>query len=133
MIGSAIGQKLQLAGRRETIQRILSWAKDHNEDSKVGLDELIFMLGQALVAENALVEDEGDGIKVIGDEDDAVNHPEHYQSNGMEVIDVIEAFDLGFHRGNAIKYILRAGKKGAALEDLKKARWYLDREIENGG
>jgi hypothetical protein len=43
---------------------------------------------------------------------------------------VIEAWSLGFHLGNAVKYIARAGKKGAAIEDLKKARWYIDRVIE---
>ncbi|WP_293364973.1 DUF3310 domain-containing protein [Phenylobacterium sp.] len=63
---------------------------------------------------------------------EAVDHPPHYRSGGLEAIDVIEAFDLGFCLGNAIKYILRAGRKGAALEDLKKARWYLDRVIEKG-
>ena len=61
---------------------------------------------------------------------DMVNHPAHYQSEGgLEVIDVIEAFGLGFCDGNAIKYILRAGKKGSREEDLKKARWYLDRML----
>jgi hypothetical protein len=61
---------------------------------------------------------------------DAVNHPPHYQSAaGIEAIDVIEAFDLGFCLGNTVKYVLRAGKKGDALEDLKKAAWYLAREI----
>lgn len=58
-----------------------------------------------------------------------VSHPPHYKANGIEAIDVIEAFGLGFHLGNAVKYILRAGRKGDAVEDLKKARWYLDREI----
>lgn len=62
-------------------------------------------------------------------EADPVNHPSHYTSGGIETIDVIEAWQLGFHLGNAVKYISRAGKKGDALEDLKKARWYLDREI----
>lgn len=62
---------------------------------------------------------------------DVVNHPPHYKgANGMEAIDVIEAFDLSFRLGNTVKYILRAGRKSAVLEDLKKARWYLDREIE---
>jgi hypothetical protein len=64
---------------------------------------------------------------------DPVNHPAHYKRGGMEAIDVIEAFDLGFQLGNAVKYILRAGHKGDALEDLKKARWYLDREIGRRG
>lgn len=61
---------------------------------------------------------------------DNVNHPQHYQSNGMEVIDVIEAFDLGFHLGNATKYILRAGRKTKDTdEDIKKAIWYLNRYL----
>ena len=57
---------------------------------------------------------------------------EHYCSNGMEAIDVIEAYGLGFSLGNAVKYILRCGHKGSgndAIRDLEKARAYLDREI----
>lgn len=62
---------------------------------------------------------------------DPVNHPKHYTKNGIEVIDFIEAYELGFRLGNAVKYIARAGEKDPAkrIEDLKKARWYLDREI----
>jgi hypothetical protein len=62
---------------------------------------------------------------------DPVNHPPHYggEDNPYEAIKVIEAWGLGFHIGNVVKYLSRAGKKGAAVEDLKKARWYLDREI----
>ena len=64
---------------------------------------------------------------------DAVNHPPHYKSDsGVEVIDVIEAFGLGFHEGNVIKYLLRWRQKGG-IEDLRKARWYLDRFIEREG
>jgi hypothetical protein len=59
-----------------------------------------------------------------------VDHPAHYGGNTpYETIKVIEAWALGFHLGNAVKYIARAGKKGDRVEDLKKARWYLDREI----
>ena len=62
---------------------------------------------------------------------DTVDHPAHYggADNPYEAIKVIEAWQLGFCLGNTIKYIARAGKKGDALEDLKKARWYLDHEI----
>lgn len=60
---------------------------------------------------------------------DTINHPPHYTHGNIETIDVIEAWKLGFCLGNAIKYISRAGHKGEALQDLKKARWYLDREI----
>jgi hypothetical protein len=63
---------------------------------------------------------------------DNVNHPSHYggESNPYEAIRVIEAWQLGFCLGNCVKYICRAGKKGNALEDLRKAAWYLQREIE---
>jgi hypothetical protein len=62
---------------------------------------------------------------------DSVNHPEHYGGvdNPYEAIKVVEAWALNFNLGNTLKYISRAGKKGDLLEDLKKARWYLDREI----
>jgi hypothetical protein len=64
-----------------------------------------------------------------------VNHPKHYQAgenNEYETIKVIEAWDLGFCLGNTIKYISRAGKKEAnkTIQDLEKALWYLNREIE---
>lgn len=64
---------------------------------------------------------------------ETVNHPEHYggADNTYEAIKVIEAWSLGFCLGNAVKYICRADKKNNRLEDLKKARWYLDREISN--
>lgn len=61
-----------------------------------------------------------------------VNHPNHYGGgeNPYEAIKVIEAWELNFHLGNAVKYISRAGKKGAAKQDLQKAVWYLQREID---
>lgn len=67
---------------------------------------------------------------------DAVNRPAHYAegwSNGAEVIDITE--NLNFNRGNAVKYIARAGRKDAmkTVEDLKKARWYIDRELKRLG
>lgn len=62
---------------------------------------------------------------------DSVDHPSHYTDGSIEVIDYIEDKNLGFHLGNAVKYISRAGKKNPDkhVEDLEKARWYLDREI----
>jgi hypothetical protein len=59
-----------------------------------------------------------------------IHHPDHYQGNKMEVIDIIEDYELGFHLGNAIKYILRADKKGNTKQDLQKALWYIQREID---
>ena len=63
---------------------------------------------------------------------DPVNNPAHYTDGGIETIDYIEAKGLGYHLGNAVKYISRAGKKGTnqGLEDLRKAQWYLARAIE---
>jgi len=62
-----------------------------------------------------------------------VNHPSHYggEENPYEAIKVIEAWDLGFNLGNVVKYLSRAGKKGDTLEDLRKAAWYLNREIQS--
>ena len=63
-----------------------------------------------------------------------IDHPAHYggAENPYEAIKVIEAWELGFCLGNVVKYISRAGKKDASvLQDLKKALWYLNREIEN--
>lgn len=62
---------------------------------------------------------------------DLVNHPPHYKQGGIETIDFIEAKELNYHLGNAVKYITRADHKGNRLQDLQKARWYLDREIAN--
>lgn len=63
---------------------------------------------------------------------DAVNHPAHYNQGKIEVIEFIEDKELGFHLGNAVKYISRAGRKDPSkfVEDLEKARWYLNRAIE---
>ena len=63
-----------------------------------------------------------------------VDHPDHYggKENTYEAIKVIEAYNLNFSLGNVIKYVLRAGKKNSdTVEDLKKARWYIERQIEN--
>lgn len=64
---------------------------------------------------------------------DMVNHPSHYTDGNIEVIDFIEDKRLNYHRGNAVKYICRAGKKDPekTIEDLQKAEWYLHREIQN--
>lgn len=67
--------------------------------------------------------------------EDNVNHPAHYggANNPYEAIKVVEAWELDFFLGNVLKYVSRAGRKDGAtiLEDLKKARWYLERKINN--
>lgn len=63
---------------------------------------------------------------------DCVNSPSHYKDGKIEVIDFIEDKNLNFHRGNAIKYIARAGlkNKNKEIEDIEKAIWYLKREVK---
>ena len=70
--------------------------------------------------------------EVEDDENDPVNHPSHYVDGNIEVMDFIEDKQLNFARGNVIKYVSRAGKKdpNKELEDISKAMWYLNREIE---
>lgn len=60
-----------------------------------------------------------------------IDHPGYYGGNGIEAIDVIESWSLGFHLGNVVKYVSRAGKKPGteAVTDLRKAAWYLNRVI----
>jgi transposase len=62
---------------------------------------------------------------------DMVNHPPHYTAGGIETIDFIEAKKLGYNLGNVVKYTTRSDLKGDRLENLKKAQWYLNREIKN--
>ena len=61
--------------------------------------------------------------------DDLVNHPAHYKIGGIETIDFIEAKKLNYNIGNVVKYLTLADHKGNKLEDLRKAQWYLTREI----
>jgi hypothetical protein len=62
---------------------------------------------------------------------DNVNHPSHYKVGGIETIDFIEAKSLSYNLGNVVKYLTRADHKGNKLEDLKKAQWYLNREVSS--
>jgi hypothetical protein len=66
----------------------------------------------------------------MSEQPDMINHPKHYNVDGYEVIDIIDAFKLNFNMGNALKYLLRADRKGNKEQDINKAIWYLQREIE---
>ena len=72
-------------------------------------------------------------IKIDEEEKEMVNHPSHYNMGKYETIDVIEDWQLNFNLGNAVKYISRAGHKDDIVQDLKKALWYLEREIKRIG
>jgi len=69
----------------------------------------------------------------MSEKNDAVDHPLHYKYGGIETLDFIEAKELGFNLGNACKYLSRAGKKDPTkeIEDLRKAVFYINREISN--
>lgn len=84
-----------------------------------------------IIAEKVVQTIEEQEVKTVElpKKEDVINHPTHYTRGKIEVIDFIEDQQLPYHLGNVIKYIARAGYKGDKLEDLKKARWYLDRYI----
>ena len=69
-------------------------------------------------------------LNVEEDKKEMIDHPKHYNMGKYEAIDVIEDWNLGFNLGNTVKYISRAGRKDNILQDLKKAAWYLNREIK---
>jgi len=81
--------------------------------------------------EMPLVEIRGGKLHLIRELTDNVNHPPHYKVGGIETIDFIEAKSLSYNLGNVVKYLTRADHKGNKLEDLKKAQWYLNREVSS--
>ena len=70
-------------------------------------------------------------IEMFEPKADPVNNPAHYTVGGIETIDFIEAKQLGYNLGNVVKYLTRADHKGNKMEDLRKAQWYLAREINS--
>lgn len=66
----------------------------------------------------------------LNEDKDNINHPDHYTLGKIEVYDFIKAWDLSFAEGNVVKYVVRAPYKSRTVEDLKKARWYLDQLIK---
>lgn len=85
----------------------------------------------AYEAGRAAYEESRPKLRMEGDRGDAVNSPAHYKVGGIETIDFIEAKKLGYNLGNVVKYLTRADHKGNKLEDLRKAQWYLTREINS--
>lgn len=79
-----------------------------------------------------IAETEDGKIYEIETADDVIDHPSHYNIGNIEAIDVIEDWNLDFSLGSAVKYICRAGHKdgNTKLQDLQKASWYINREIE---
>ena len=115
---------------------LMSKARKLNKEESAPRGKLLYRLtgSQAIFAEKVGIPIE-DYAKlhgeVVGVHPDPVNHPAHYTAGGIETIDFIEAKRLGYNLGNVVKYITRAGHKGSQLEDLRKAQWYLTREINS--
>jgi hypothetical protein len=78
---------------------------------------------------NGMEDDRNTGLEGLARRE-AVNHPPHYNTGKIEVIDAIDDWGLDFNAGNVVKYVARHQHKADPVEDLKKARWYLDRLIE---
>lgn len=91
--------------------------------------ERVNKLIQGRRGEEPLFGRKGEHVTMGEPQADNVNHPAHYKTGGIETIDFIEAKGLNYHLGNVVKYITRADHKGDRLENLKKAQWYLNREI----
>lgn len=113
--------------KAENISTSEKWSKKNTktkEHSKI--------MEETTVKEITIKQADTKDLPVVADKPqvhDAVNHPSHYTRGKIEVIDFIEDQQLPYHLGNVVKYVARAGYKGDKLEDLKKARWYLDRYI----
>ena len=98
--------------------------------SNKSLGQLAYEAGVGM-AKLRMEGDRGGQIEMFEHKADPVNNPAHYTVGGIETIDFIEAKKLGYNLGNVIKYLTRADHKGNKLEDLRKAQWYLTREINS--
>lgn len=108
----------------ESYGKLIQEAEKRNNSSKILYDENYTSDNDAVIKKKYYTEDT---------ESEFVNHPSHYNTGKIEVIDFIEDQNLNFHLGNAVKYICRAGKKDPSKikEDLDKAIWYIERYKEN--
>ena len=115
---------------------LMSKARRLNKEQSAPKGKLLYRLTgtQAILAQKMGVPVE-DYAKlhgeVVGVAPDPVNRPAHYTAGGIETIDFIEAKKLNYNVGNVVKYLTRADHKGNKLEDLRKAQWYLTREINS--
>jgi hypothetical protein len=132
--GNPNATPVEVAKKFKTTYQIAYMAKRSMEPKKKGAGNFkriaVFSSNKPILNPEITIQEE---INVEGPKADPVNHPEHYKVGGIETIDFIEAKDLGYHLGNAVKYITRADHKGNRLQDLQKAKWYIDRAIEKAG
>ena len=84
--------------------------------------------GYVMATRKNVIEEEIRDIRNEQEDYEYVNHPKHYNQGGIELVKIVDAYQLGFYEGNIVKYIIRSGKKPGnnKLQDLKKAQWYLN-------
>lgn len=119
--------------REDKIKALNAYCETQNICAACPLGSLCYGLSMGKGFVSASDEDVSRAYDLISKDEperSAVDHPKHYNVGGIEVIDAIEAWKLGFNLGNVVKYVARADYKSNPLEDLKKAKWYLEREIE---
>ena len=126
----ALSYAYVLMSKAKSIEMSVQEVVDEIEKIEKGLNSIAPSRGT--LNEMSLTEIAHNGqIQFVKELRDNVNHPPHYKTGGIEVIDFIEAKSLSYHLGNVIKYIARADHKGDKLENLQKAQWYLNRAINN--
>jgi hypothetical protein len=119
--------------KSEKILKLLGEGKSINEIAKAVkcTKALVYTVRRKMMGDKAdRIAEEAPIPEFLKVRNDPINHPAHYTHGGIEAIDVIEAWELNYKLGNVLKYISRAPFKENYLQDLKKARWYLDREID---
>ncbi len=127
--------------REEKIRNIVEGHYDSRERNINDTSEAYKEMRERLIADEKAYNETKERIKnilnwnygLLGKNiNDPVSHPAHYTTGKIECIEYIEDKGLGFHLGNAVKYITRAGKKSPdkKIEDLRKAMWYIDRYIQ---
>lgn len=133
LLNEAVNQtriKLRELEKRKTE---LTSNTDEEAVNKLELETVKKSIDLGMIILKVLEEHQKEFKKSKNDVTDNINHPSYYNSGNIEVIDYIQDKKLGFCLGNAIKYISRAGlkNKDTKVEDLKKAVWYIEREIES--
>lgn len=114
----------------ETLKNIETITNEFIEDSEefINKEKIKIPKFNPKIYENLKITCEGQ--EILNKEKEMITHPKHYNMGKYEPIDVIRDWKLNFNLGNTVKYIARAEYKNNALEDLKKARFYLDYEIQ---
>ena len=126
-----IKNKLKTSGRLPTIPAVPLTTLTTDKSFKALLEEVRIKPTNKIRMEAPERMMEVSYLPKVSATPDSINHPAHYTAGGIETIDFIEAKKLNYNLGNVVKYLTRADHKGSKLEDLRKAQWYLTREINS--